>query len=534
MVLTWPDQVVDHSLDGDVLFSGPDVPFGKGSITSIDLERREVKIRWGVPQVERGGVPAVLTRDRYFVPGHKATALKDLARQVLEPEVHDAPSRLAMALLAGDAPRFLDGGGPRGGVFSDDLSTVYSWVDDLDESFVAFQGPPGTGKTYSGSHIIRHLIASGKRVGVVAMSHPAIDNLMQATYRVFEDAGETHLLNALRWQEEGEDAALPFADYSRNNQDLASGAYNLIGGTAWLWANPTTRQFPVDVLIVDEAGQLALADAVAATNGARNMILLGDPLQLSQVAKAEHPGGAGDSVLQHVLGSHLTIPNEKGVFIAKTWRMHPDVCAFISKQIYEGRLTSDESCARQSSSFGTGLRWLEARHERRSTESREEAELVAQQIAGMVGTPWVDRHGVVADLTPHDFMVVAPYNDQVKLLRDRFEVDDRLRGVQVGTVDKFQGREAPVVFFTMTTSSAADMPRGPEFLFSRNRLNVAVSRARCLAYLVCTEALLNSRAADIEDMRLIATLSAFVEFAEAHPAQRRGPASAYAAHVVGG
>jgi uncharacterized protein len=135
----------------------------------------------------------------------------------------------------------------------------------------------------------------------------------------------------------------------------------------------------------------------------------------------------------------------------------------------------------------------------------------------MMGTKWVDRDRREAQLLPQDFMVVAPYNDQVNLLRRRFESDERLAGVQVGTVDKFQGREAPVVFFTMTTSAAEDMPRGPEFLFSRNRLNVAVSRARCLAYLVCTEALLNSRAADIDDMRLISTLSAFVEFAERHP-----------------
>ena len=111
-------------------------------------------------------------------------------------------------------------------------------------------------------------------------------------------------------------------------------------------------------------------------------------------------------------------------------------------------------------------------------------------------------------------MVVAPYNDQVRLLRQRLNEIRGLEDVQVGTVDKFQGREAPVVFFTMTTSSSDDMPRGPEFLFSRNRLNVAVSRARCLAYLVCTETLLNSRARTIEEMRLIGTLSAFVEYAE--------------------
>jgi superfamily I DNA and/or RNA helicase len=244
-------------------------------------------------------------------------------------------------------------------------------------------------------------------------------------------------------------------------------------------------------------------------------VLLGDPLQLSQVAKAEHPGGSGASVLQHVLGEHLTIPNDQGVFISKTWRMHPDVCQFISKQIYEDRLTSDECCEVQDTTFGTGLRWIEAVHSQRSTESIEEVELVLEQISRMVGTQWVNQKGEKAPLEAHDFMVVAPYNDQVKLFRSTLQKVPALRDVQVGTVDKFQGREAPVVFFTMTTSSAEDMPRGPEFLFSRNRLNVAVSRARCLAYLVCTEELLNSRARTIDEMRLIGTLSAFVEYASA-------------------
>ncbi|MGC2174723.1 MAG: TM0106 family RecB-like putative nuclease [Acidimicrobiales bacterium] len=518
LVLTWPEQTVDRSLDvgSDVLYAGVGTPYGKASVTAVDFDRRELSLRWGAVQQESGGAPAALTRDRYFRPGAKASVLKDIARQVLAPEEHGAPSRLALALLARETPRFVEGKGPYAGIFSDDLDSVYAWVDDLDESFVAFQGPPGAGKTYSGSHIIHHLIASGKRVGVVAMSHHAIDNLMTATYDVFDEAGDLDKMRALRWQnDDDEGVALEFATYSKKNADLISEEYNLIGGTAWLWAKQEMRQHPVDVLIVDEAGQLALADAVASANGAKNMILLGDPLQLSQVAKAEHPGGSGASVLQHVLGEHLTIPNDQGVFISETWRLHPDVCRFISQQIYEGRLTSNELCWQQSTEFGTGLRWLEAHHWRRSTESPEEAEIVAVQIAEMVGTKWVNQNGESRALEPRDFMVVAPYNDQVNLLRARFQTDPRLDGVQVGTVDKFQGREAPVVFFTMTTSSAEDMPRGPEFLFSRNRLNVAVSRARCLAYLVCTEDLLNSRASDLDDMRLISTLSAFVEYAQA-------------------
>ncbi|HEY1825155.1 MAG TPA: TM0106 family RecB-like putative nuclease [Acidimicrobiales bacterium] len=516
IVLTWPEQIVDRSLEkgNEVLFAGVGVPYGRGSISAIDFELRELSLPWGPIQEEHGGVPAALTRDRRFRPKPKDSVLKDLARQVLEPGVHGEPSRLAMALLASEPPRFHAGRGPEDGEFRDDLNSIVEWVDELDESFVAFQGPPGTGKTYSGSHVIHHLITTGKRVGVVAMSHPAIDNLMQATYSVFEEKGDLGELRALRWKDAKDGTPLEFATYSKNKDDLASDEFNLVGGTAWLFAMPDMRQNPVDVLIVDEAGQLALADAVASTNGARNMLLLGDPLQLSQVAKAEHPGDSGSSVLQHVLGEHLTIPNTQGVFLAETWRMHPDVCEFISTQIYEDRLSSNESCERQATEFGTGLRWIEAHHSRRSTDSPEEAELVAAEISRLVGTTWTNQKGETRVLTGEDCMVVAPYNDQVRLLRERFACVPSLAGVQVGTVDKFQGQEAPVVFFTMTTSSADDMPRGPEFLFSRNRLNVAVSRARCLAYLVCTEDLLNSRATDIDDMRLISTLSAFVEYVE--------------------
>lgn len=518
LVLRWPEQAVDPAWQAgdDVLYAGEGVPYGKASVTEVDLERREIALRWGATQAESGGYPAALVRDRYFRPGAKATTLKDVARQVLHPGEAGSPQRLTTSLLAREVPRFTPGHGPREGVFRDDLDSIYEWVGHLDESFAAIQGPPGTGKTYSGSHVIHHLITTGRRVGVVAMSHPAIDNLMAATYEVFKQRGDLDHLRALRWDDRAGGSPLEFAHYSKKNDDLTSEAFNLVGGTAWLWAKPESRQHPVDYLVVDEAGQLSLADAVASSNGARNMLLLGDPLQLSQVAKAEHPGGAGASVLQHVLGEHLTIPDDQGVFMSETRRMHPDVCAFISRQIYEDRLTSHESCARQGTEFGTGLRWLEALHERRATSSPEEATIVARQMLAMVNTPWVDQHGARRTLQPRDFMVVAPYNDQVKLMQYAIYAHEALRGVQIGTVDKFQGREAPVVFFTMTTSSAEDMPRGPEFLFSRNRLNVAVSRARCLVYLVCTEELLNSRAAHLEDMRLISTLSAFVEYATAH------------------
>ena len=218
-------------------------------------------------------------------------------------------------------------------------------------------------------------------------------------------------------------------------------------------------------------------------------------------------------MLEHLLGDAATIPPDRGVFLAQTRRMHPDVCEFISRQVYDDRLTAHASCANQSTTFGTGLRWLRARHAGCSTSSVEEAILVRDTIIGQAGGTWTDASIVTHPLTPTDYLVVAPYNDQVAVLRAVLDADPRTHGVRVGTVDKFQGQEAPIVFFSMATSSGADMPRGADFLFSKNRLNVAISRAKCLAYLVCTDELLNTRARDVDDMKLIATLCAFVEYA---------------------
>jgi uncharacterized protein len=514
---TWPEQPVSPVFEKkrNVLYTGIGVERGYGYLPNIDIASRTLTMRWHERHEEAGGLPAVMTFDDYIGPAEKPGVLVHLAEQILDPAADDPASRVSMALLARERPRFVEGFGPPNGLFSDDLAATLAWVGELDESYVAVQGPPGSGKTYSGSHMIYALIKSGRRVGITAMSHAAIDNLLAATHEVFVEKGELSELRALRRGDKPASGSLAGVRYTSTPKDAEGTTYNLVAGTTWLWARPQLRAFPVDVLIVDEAGQLALADAVASANATKNMILLGDPLQLSQVAKAEHPDGSGASVLEHILGGHATLPVDQGVFISESRRMHPNVCRFISKQIYEGRLSSHESCARQDTEFGTGLRWLEARHMERSTESPEEAELVLAQISAMLGTSWVNQHGVAAPLRAEDFMVVAPYNDQVDLLRETFERTADLRDVQVGTVDKFQGREAPVVFFTMTTSSAEDMPRGPEFLFSRNRLNVAISRARCLAYLVCTEQLLNSRARTIDEMRLIGTLSAFVEYATA-------------------
>lgn len=506
-----PEQAAGSLTTGrKVIYSVPDGPTGYSSIDRIDPIARRVTLVWNARAQELGVLPSVVILDDWFDPKPKPGALGDFADRVID-KTNGSPTPVSMALLRGDPPAFTKGF-KFPGSFADDLEEMLVWVHHLDNSCVAVQGPPGTGKTYRGSHLIRSLIKARKRVGITAMSHYAVDNLLEAVVELFEKDPDD--LRAVKKGAEPPTGGLPGVKYVDGNPAAARDKYNLVAGTTWLFSNEVMRNNPVDVLIIDEAGQLALADAVAASGAARNLVLLGDPLQLPQVAQASHPGGGGMSVLKHILGEDATIPPERGVFIETSRRMHADICSFISEQIYEGRLSSHPSCSAQATEFGTGLRWLRAHHAGRTTASPEEAVVVAEELQRLIGTKWIDQRGVEKVLKTRDFMVVAPYNDQARLIREHLDNDVRTRGIPVGTVDKFQGREAAVVFFTMTTSSSGNMTRNADFLFSRNRLNVAVSRARCLAYLVCTEELLNSRARSVPEMRLISTLCSFVEYAQ--------------------
>lgn len=518
-VFSWPDQpIADGLQDGGVLIAGGPGESGFGSLVSVDRDQHTLTLRWDAARVDAGYFPRALIPNDWVGPGPKPEVLGELARQVLGVPGVGAPNPVSLALLERALPRFLPGTGPVDGRFTDGVDSILGWVGDLDSSFVAIQGPPGTGKTYRGARIVHALIESGKRVGIAAVGHAAIDNLLAEVHSVFEEKGQqAQLVASKKISNKSQAGSLAGVKYSTSNKTAANAKYNLVAGTSWFFASPEMRANPVDVLVIDEAGQLALADALASSASSRNVILLGDPQQLAQVSKATHPDGAGASVLEHVLGDQTTISTDQGVFLAETRRLHPVVCDFISTQFYEGRLTSHDDCAGQHiDGVDPGLVWIEAHHQGRSTESPEEADLVADAIFRLLGRPWTGSDGERHTLGPSDFMVVAPYNDQVHLVRDVLQRDDRTAGVVVGTVDKFQGGEAPVVLFSMATSTGEDMPRGPEFLFSRNRLNVAVSRAQYLAGLVCNEELLDSRASTIEDMRLIGTLGAFVESARDH------------------
>jgi superfamily I DNA and/or RNA helicase len=288
----------------------------------------------------------------------------------------------------------------------------------------------------------------------------------------------------VRWQQISE------GEYAGFVTGAAESGGCVIGGTAWDFANPN-RVPPgsLDLLVIDEAGQFCLANTIAVAPAAANLLLLGDPQQLPQVSQGTHPEPVDGSALGWLVEDHRTLPADRGYFLDRTHRMHPAVCAPVSALAYEGRLQSHSelTAARRLDGYSPGVHILRVRHEGNSTESPEEADAIVAQVNTLVGSRWTTEHGT-RPLTPADVLVLAPYNAQVVLLR-RHLAAAGLGDVRVGTVDRFQGAEAPVAIISMTASSVGDIPRGIPFLLNRNRLNVAISRAQYAAVIVRAESL---------------------------------------------
>ncbi len=525
MRFSFPAQQLDKfpRTGGSVLFASEEPKVYYRGIAGLDRDAHVLDLVWNDGQLDSAPIPRAVAYHDWIEATPKPQALQEFAQEILDGAAIDTATT---SLLRRDLPRFT-GNGRGEGPFTADLVDLADLVARLDHSYLAVQGPPGTGKTYTAAHLIHALVLGGKRVGITAVSHPAINNLLNQVVEVFEQHGDTDSLKAVRQTSGSTDLS---ADVKKalklgNNSTCAKSEFNLVAGTTWVFASQGMRDSPVDILVVDEAGQMSLADTLAASLSATNLLLIGDPLQLPQVTQALHPDNSGRSVLEHILGKETTMPPGRGVFLSESRRMHPDVCDFISQQIYDGRLESHPSCAQQNTVAGTGLRWIPAKHNDNTTSSSEEADLIVAEILRLIGTDWTDHKGNTKPLRPKDFLVVTPYNDQRRLLRNRFEAHSVTAGISVGTVDKFQGQEAAVVLCSMATSSGENVVHGKDFLFSRNRLNVAISRARCLAYLVCTEDLLFTRARSVEEMRLIATLNVFVETAQGQVSAADGATS---------
>jgi uncharacterized protein len=446
-------------------------------------------------------------------------ALMRIAASVVEHGIDGAgPYRALRDLIVRAYPRIrgVIPGLPLATDEADSIGEAMRIVREFDESTLFVQGPPGSGKTYTTARVVVQMMREGQRVGISSNSHKAINNLLQEVEECAAEAAFT-FRGVKKCSEDDESSRYSGGSSIENMskgpaiaEDLAS--FSLVAGTVFLFAMPEfDRAF--DVLFVDEAGQISLANALAMGTAARNLVLVGDPMQLAQPTKGSHPPGAGASVLQHLLGDLETVPPERGLFLKHSWRMHPDVCAFISTAMYEGRLDAHEGNERRSidragALGGTGLRYLPVAHGANVQRSHEEAERIRAEIAAIIGRTFTDKDGASRSLTLDDVLIVAPYNAQVNCLREVLP-----EGARVGTVDKFQGQEAPIVFFSMATSSGEELPRTLEFLFSRNRLNVAVSRAQCLAVLVCSPKLLNVRCRTVDQMRMVNALCLFVEMA---------------------
>lgn len=396
---------------------------------------------------------------------------------------------------------------------------VSAVAQDLDRSYLFIQGPPGTGKSTTGSQVICDLLAAGKRVGVLSRSHKAIHHLLHKVehcahergfvftglYKYTKDNAESRYISEL---------ATPYITAESGNEPFEEGAYDLAAGTPWLFARPALAG-AFDYLFIDEAGQLSLADALAVSAAAHNVVLLGDPLQLAQVSQGMHPFRAGASVLEHLLGDAQTVPEHRGIFLDVSYRMHPDICAFISQAMYDGRLHAAPQTANQrigsAELDGAGLRLMPVPHEGNSRESIEEANVIVDAVRALLQGTVTQADGTRRAFAPSDIIIVTPYNAQRKVMGKVLNAAGF--NVRVGTVDKFQGQEAYVVFYTMATSSGNDIPRDIGFLFEPNRFNVAVSRARALSVLVCSPELLDVSCKHVEQIAAVNTLCAFSEAA---------------------
>ena len=431
------------------------------------------------------------------LPASEAVGVEGSPGEAIEPAAGGV-SAAALDILYRRPPRLVTGGSlPTEADFSGEdlpmVRAVHAAVCALDSSYVAVQGPPGSGKTFLGSHVIASLVAAGWRVGVVAQSHAVVENMLAAVV----ERGLFPAERVAKLAGTSQRPDFPWAEWSRATvQQRCGGGANgegfVFGGTAWNFSNASLfEQASLDLLVVDEAGQFSLANTLAVARSARNLLLLGDPQQLPQVSSAPHPYPVDISTLSWLSGDAPTVDERFGYFLPVSWRMHPQLCAPVSRLSYGGRLASAPAAAlRHLEGREPGLQVVPVSHRRCTVRSEVEAAEVVHLAQEFVGARWDAGDGVVRALTGDDIVVVAAYNAQVDTIVQHLERaglrDAQGHGVRVGTVDKFQGQQAPVTVVSLAASNAGASGRGAEFLLSPNRLNVAISRGQWCSVLVCS------------------------------------------------
>ena len=377
-------------------------------------------------------------------------------------------------------------------------NAMIATIAAMDHSCLCIQGPPGAGKTFTATHVITSLVKAGKRVGILSNSHAAIMNLLEGLPSVLPDAnlvkvGGYDSIKAFR--ERFPEEEFPNLNYRKDMNFTKKSPYqhyDVVGATVYALAKQIAYDDPVDYLFVDEASQVALANLIVVTGAANNIILMGDQMQLEQPIQGTHPEPAGKSALEFMLKGQSVISSDQGVFLERTYRMHPNVCKPLSEIVYEGRLQADKQTAKQSINLSvpklvtqsTGILSIPVRHQYNTQSSVEEVLQVQQLVDELKTGSFTNNKGQTHPITDDDILIVAPYNMQVNLLKEKLTGN-----LKIGTIDKFQGQEAPVVIISMAVSDVAESRRGLDFIFDIHRLNVAVSRAQALAIIVGNEGL---------------------------------------------
>jgi superfamily I DNA and/or RNA helicase len=504
-VYDYPEQLHAFAAGDAPYVLDAERPRGAGTIVNIDDEALQLHLKVS-GTVDAATVDALTAKPAFDTKGLRAALLR-VARAYRDGRLSREHRALEDVLLA-RAPRAQLNAGSLGAV-----------ALSLDESYLFVQGPPGSGKSTKGAAMVVDLLAAGKRVAILANAHKAIHNLLHKIESEAERRGVA-FSGIQRYSNETQmytsTLEHPYVTPHPSNDALTQ-EHNLAAGTAWVFSrDELVAQY--DYLVIDEAGQVSLANAIACAPCARNIVLLGDPLQLAQVSQGAHPVGLEASILEHLLAGATTVPEQRGIFLDESYRMHPAICDFISEAVYGGRLhaapETRDHAVDSAGLHGSGLRFLPVTHAGNTQESPEEADAIAREIALLVQGTYHLRAGAPQPLDPGAILVVSPYNAQRRLLRATLR-DAGLERVRVGTVDAFQGQQAPVVFYSMATSSGDDVPRSLGFLFEKNRLNVAVSRAQCMSVVVCSPRLLEAHCSTPEQMSLVNLLCRFVEAATA-------------------
>lgn len=475
-------------------------------IEAMDRRKRQLTLKIGMKQ-------EVDLPDRLdLLPSFalRTEVIEEAIRTVIEDQCGPRANMAAEDLLSRNPPRLTR---PLASLSNPDpVKQLCDAATAMENTVLPVQGPPGTGKTYVTARAILSLVRQGKRVGVASNSHAAIRNVLMGCIDALrdddvdltvEDVELAHKIGAdMEPLPEGYEA---IRNLTKSASDGAYQSAHVVGGTAWLFSHPNLAG-AFDYLFVDEAGQVSLANMLAMSNAARNLVLVGDPRQLPQVIQGAHPWPANLSCLDWILQDQTVVSPDRGIFLGTTRRMHPELCRYVSGQFYEGQLAAHESTAVQSVS-ATGLPRqgafrIEVAHEGRAQECPEEVDAIRACVKRLLSGTWTDKDGTTRPMRPSDIVIVAPYNAQVNAL------SDALPGLRVGTVDRFQGQEAPIALVSMTASSAEETSRGLDFLLSRERLNVAISRGKALSLVFTSPRLLQTPCTTVDQMRLVNTLCA--------------------------